>query len=367
MCESSQDPFACLVIPAFNPAFALVGLLERIVSLWRGPIVVVDDGSFDAQAPAIFSRVSELGCTVIPHERNRGKGAALKTAFSWILGTMDEPCLGVVTADADGQHELDDILAVRDALAEDPSKLVLGSRDFSSGGAPARSRIGNRVMAGAMRLFFGVRLADTQTGLRGIPYELLPRLLDVSGDAYEYETNMLVEAHRARVDIVEVPIRTVYENGNETSSFNPFLDSLRIAAVFIKYAISSAASSVVDLLAFSLLNVVFSNLGFGLLSIAVATCVARVISGVVNFAVNRRLVFRCGDGRAALRYATLWVSCMCASAFFVTLLNMAASVVPTLIIKIVVDVALFFANYRIQEAWVFVDGERGKMRGISNG
>ena len=155
---------------------------------------------------------------------------------------------------------------------------------------------------------------------------------------------------------MEVPIRTVYEDGNATSSFNPVLDTLRIAAIFIKYALSSAASSVVDLAAFAIFSAAFVRFGFGALAIAAATCVARVVSGVVNFAINRRLVFGRGDERAGARYAVLWASCMCASALLVTALASAVPVVPTLAAKVVVDVALFFVNYRIQEAWVFTDG-----------
>ena len=148
----------------------------------------------------------------------------------------------------------------------------------------------------------------------------------------------------------------MYEDGNGASSFNPILDSLRIAAIFIKYALSSAASSIVDLAVFAVFSATFAGLDFGTLTIAAATCAARVVSGVVNFIINRHLVFGRGDERAGVRYAVLWASCMCASALLVTALASAVPAVPALAVKVVVDVALFFVNYRIQEAWVFTDG-----------
>ena len=342
----------CLVIPAFNPTSALDDLLEHVVPAWRGPVVVVDDGS-DASCLPIFERAESLGCTVLVHDENKGKGAALRTAFSWVLDNTPETCIGVVTADADGQHTPRDIFAVAHAVALDPSQLILGCRDFSQSDVPQRSRFGNRCMSKAMELFFGMRISDTQTGLRGIPRKLLPVFLNVPGDSYGFETNMLIEARAQRVAFAEVPIATVYENGNASSHFNPVLDSLRIAAIFIRYALSSAASSIIDLVAFAASNAVFAAAGLGVFAVAAATFAARVVSGVANFFINRHVVFKRGGSHAGARYVVLWVACMCASATLVTLLSAVLSFVPTVVVKMVVDTALFFVNYRVQEAWVF--------------
>ena len=348
----------CLVIPAFNPDSALERLLESIVPIWHGPIVVVDDGS-DTRCAPVFEHAGSLGCAVLVHGANEGKGAALKTAFEWVLHNTPESCIGVVTADADGQHTPHDIVAVGNAVTLDPSQLVLGCRNFDAPDVPQRSRFGNRCMSKAMKIFFGMTVSDTQTGLRGIPRTLLPSLLHVSGDSYGYETNVLIEAHAQRVGIAEVSIETVYENDNASSHFNPVLDSLRIAAIFLKYAVSSLASSVIDLVAFALLNAVFVAAGLGPLAIAAATLAARVVSGIANFFINRQLVFKRGSGSGTgVRYAVLWVACMCASAALVTLLNAAMPFVPPVIIKMVVDTALFFVNYRVQEAWVFTSAGR---------
>lgn len=348
----------CLIIPALEPSDELVSTIEGLAPQWAGPMVIVNDGSTSEHAAAVFERIGALGCTVLVHSQNRGKGAALKTAFAWCREHTPKGYVGAVTADADGQHLVQDILAVADALREHPGDLVLGCRDFSSEDVPARSRFGNRFMSQTMKLLFGMRLSDTQTGLRGIPLDFMHRLEGVAGDDYSFETNMLIETRNTGTGIVEVPISTVYTDNNASSHFNPVLDSLRVAAIFVKYALSSLASSLVDLGVFALLSPAFAALGLGELTIAAATVAARVISGAVNFFFNSRLVFGRGDGvsrREAVRFTVLWVACMCTSAALVTGLSALLPMVSPLIVKVVVDVSLFFANYRIQEAWVFTN------------
>ena len=348
----------CLIVPALEPADELVSTIEGLAPGWAGPMVVVDDGSASEHAAAIFERVKSLGCAVLTHPKNRGKGAALKTALAWCREHAPQGCVGAVTADADGQHLVQDILAVADALREHPDDLILGCRDFSAEDVPTRSRFGNRFMSATMKLLFGMRLSDTQTGLRGIPLAFMAELEGVAGDDYSFETNMLIETRNAGMGVAEVPIATVYTDNNASSHFNPVLDSLRVAAIFVKYALSSLASSLVDLGVFALLSPAFATLGLGELTIAAATVAARVISGAVNFFFNSRLVFGRGDGvsrREAVRFTVLWVACMCASAALVTGLSALLPMVSPLIVKIMVDVSLFFANYRIQEAWVFTN------------
>lgn len=356
MSAAADRSSVCLVIPAFEPTEELVYTVKALKPCWAGPLVVVNDGSVSKGAQEVFARVESLGCTVLVHPQNRGKGAALKTAFAWCCAHVSQACVGAVTADADGQHLAKDILAVAASLRNHPNSLVLGCRDFAAVGVPARSRFGNRFMSGAMRLLFGMHLGDTQTGLRGIPLAFMRELARVAGDDYSFETNMLIETRSLSVNIIEVPISTVYANNNAASHFNPVLDSLRVVAIFARYALSSAASSFIDLGAFAVLSSLFVALGLGELSIAAATVSARVISGVVNFVLNSRLVFNRGDGitrREARRFGVLWVACMCTSAALVTGLSALLPALAPLAIKVVVDVTLFFANYRIQEAWVF--------------
>lgn len=202
------DNRIALVIPAYEPSGRLAALLEELVLGWPGPIVVVDDGS-SASCSVVFDRARALGATVLVHGLNRGKGAALKTAFSYLLEQVPTVA-GAVTADADGQHLPADIRAVARELGLHQDSLVLGCRRFDGNGVPARSKLGNNFMLGAMRVLCGVDVSDTQTGLRGLPASLMRRMLAVVRDGYEFETEMLVLARRAG-GIFEVPITTVYE------------------------------------------------------------------------------------------------------------------------------------------------------------
>lgn len=345
-----------LVMPAFEPSDRLISLLEELMLEWAGPVIVVDDGS-GARYSEVFDSVRMLGATVIVHGANRGKGAALKTAFSYLL-EHNPTIVGAVTADADGQHLPADICTVAHELGLHQNSLVLGCRQFDGDDVPVRSKLGNTFMLGAMRVLCGVTVSDTQTGLRGIPIQLMRRMLAVRRDGYEFETEMLVLARRAG-GIYETPIATVYEGNNEMSHFRPLMDSLRVLCVlfsaFARYTLSSVFSSLLDWALFSALILLWSHGGANGVTIVGATVIARVVSASVNFILNRKVVFKAGDtdrGQSVCRYFVLCIACMLASAALVALFS-ALLPIPAFIIKPFVDTALFFANYRIQQSWVF--------------
>ena len=161
----------CVLIPAYEPEERFAEYAALCAQ--RGPLVVVDDGSGPQFAP-IFEKIAALpGCTVLHHEQNKGKGAALKTGFAHILHFLED-CDGVVTADCDGQHALQDVQRLCAAVQEQPRALSLGCRHFGPE-TPRRSMAGNRATSAAMRILYGIELEDTQTGLRGIPRGLLER------------------------------------------------------------------------------------------------------------------------------------------------------------------------------------------------
>lgn len=208
---------AAVLIPARDPTERLAALVDALAPRF-GRIVVVDDGSvsglgvFDAIAPKVEK--------ILRHDRNRGKGAALKTGFAY-LGEVD-----VVTADADGQHSPEDIAKVAEALRGQRGGLVLGVRSFE-GEVPFRSRFGNFWTRIWFRVATGLAVGDTQTGLRGIPAPLVPRVAALPGTGFEYEMAMLVDAKRHPSRPLEVPIRTIYIPGNK-SHHRPFADTWRI-------------------------------------------------------------------------------------------------------------------------------------------
>ena len=209
-----------VLIPAYQPDAKLVELVEALRANFPH-IVVVDDGSTGCSETfvAIRDRVEAL----LVHPANRGKGAALKTGFAWILEHL--PGIGVVTADADGQHTPDDIKRIAEATATRKGGIVMGVRTFE-GRIPFRSRWGNGWTRILFRLLTGLAIRDTQSGLRGIPSDMLERMLSLRGDRYEYETRMLVDARHHAIPPLQIPIKTVYIEGNRSSHYRPLKDTL---------------------------------------------------------------------------------------------------------------------------------------------
>lgn len=338
-----------VIIPALNPDGRLVDLVARLGG-YGLPVIVVNDGS-KYECEGVFAALRGLGgCRVLNHERNRGKGAALKTGMAYLRENAPD-CPGCVTADADMQHRPEDIYAVARALVRHPDSLVLGSRDFSGGSVPFRSRWGNRITAAVFRLSTGLRCEDTQTGLRGIPARFVEECLEIRGQRFEYEMNMLIQAAQRKIPILSVPIATVYEGDGHSSHFDTLRDSARIYGQLLKYGCASLASSAVDLLAFAIAcNWLFTGLPYG---VFLATVIGRLTSGSLNFALNKNWVFR-ARGRTTLQaaqYAALFVSVMCISGLLVTWL--ASGGMPRVAAKVLVDGVLFFVNYRVQQQIVF--------------
>ena len=219
-----------IIIPAYEPDSNLPLLLHILAENHIGPVIVVDDGSGD-QYLAIFEKARSLvagnGGTVLVHEVNKGKGRALKTAFQYILENYQN-VIGAVTADSDGQHTVDCIRKVMETLQAKPQELILGVRDFSGDDIPWKSRFGNNLTEKVFAYVAGVHVSDTQTGLRGIPREFMRDLLDVAGERFEFETQMLLESVN-RYPISEVEIETIYDSVEEHQThFDPVADSIKI-------------------------------------------------------------------------------------------------------------------------------------------
>ncbi len=194
-------------------------------------MVVVDDGS--SAALDAFARLPK-SVTLLRHERNRGKGRAIKTALAWLAANRPD-IREAVFVDGDGQHRIDDVRAVA-ARAHERDAVTFGVRDFGGKGVPFRSWWGNRWTAWEVRLAFGYRLADTQTGLRAIPSRLFASLLAVSGERFEYEARLFRLLRRLGEPIEQVPIRTVYVANNRASHFRPLRDTLLTqAALFFDF------------------------------------------------------------------------------------------------------------------------------------
>lgn len=344
-----------MVIPSYQPDGKLTEVVERLIEKGFQDIVVVDDGGGKAYAP-VFEKVSGFpGVTLLTHPENRGKGCALKTAFEYCIKERPD-CSGVVTVDGDNQHHADDIYACCEKMSEKPDHVILGARDFSAKEVPFRSRFGNILTKGVFRLVCGIKITDTQTGLRAIPAQYLPVMTEIEGSRYEYETNMLLELKARGIPFEEVTIRTIYLDENDSSHFNPLKDSIRIYRTIFAFAASSFASSLIDLLLFYLcIRFLTYAVPEGMWNIAIATAAARVCSSLFNYNMNRRKVFRGGSKNSIIKYYVLCVLQFAASAGLVSLVSylLPAGSLGKTLIKAVIDVLLFLFSYQIQREWVF--------------
>ena len=348
-----------IMIPSLNPDHKLVNYVKQLTQQDFREILVVNDGSSALYDP-IFDEIRQMDkCTVITHEVNQGKGRALKTGMKYVLEHHPD-CVGIVTGDADGQHRLEDTLNVANALLEDDNRLVLGSRDFNSPNIPARSSFGNKLTSMVFAVMFGQKLMDTQTGLRGISLKIVPSMLEIDGERFEYEMNMLIECRRRKIPIDEIPIETVYIDENSSSHFNPIVDSVKIYWLifrsFFSFIFTSVSCTLLDLLLFTLLAKLVIPAGFAY-RIQLATVIARVVSATANFVVNKNVVFQ-KKGHllsSAVKYFTLAVVQMTISATAVNWLYHTLGW-HEVIIKAIVDTILFIINYSIQKNLIFKKG-----------
>lgn len=349
-----------VLIPAYKPVFdEMVPFIKELRESYD-KIVCVDDGGGEAFAD-VFAECESLGCVVLKHEVNRGKGAALRTGISYI-NTDLSGASGVVTADCDGQHTVSDIKKVTEALYEHPDDMIIGGRRFDKN-VPFRSKAGNTFTRILYMLATGISVYDTQTGLRGFPMSLLPDLIALEGDRYEYEMNMLLKLHDWGVSPYEVTIATIYINDNKGSHFNAFRDGLRVGGRILKYAAGSILSFLVDWLIFLLcMKLVFSGAGENI-RYAFSFGIARVISSTFNYIYNRKAVFggKNYERGATAKYFGLVITVM--------VLGMIVQRLTAYIpggdfvhsaIKLAYDTVMFIVNYIVQRDFVFKIKKRSK-------
>jgi dolichol-phosphate mannosyltransferase len=218
-----------ILIPAYRPDSKLIELVEQLRSEGFRDLVVIDDGG-GSEFSALFESLRDKA-TVLVHPHNRGKGAALKTGMAYLMEARPDE-VGTITVDADGQHRLPDIRRVAQELLDHPQALILGVRSFTKAGVPLRSRLGNLVTRFVFWALVGKFVRDTQTGLRGIPQQVMPQLVRLRPDRYEYELEMLLACRRR--SFRQVTIETVYLDENRSSHFNPVADSLKIYATLFR-------------------------------------------------------------------------------------------------------------------------------------
>ncbi len=341
-----------IIIPTLDPDIELMTKFIKELQKDFTNILVINDGS-KSSYDNFFQELEKKHVIVLKHYVNLGKGRGIKNAFNYILNNYPD-VLGCVTCDCDGQHSYKDVKKIAKEVLKSKDKLVLGVRDFDKDNVPLRSQFGNKITRNIFKVFIGLDITDTQTGLRGFSRNLMTLMMDLAGERYEYETNMLIFTKEEGIKIKEVPIETIYLNSNVNSHFNPLKDSILIYKLFLKYFVASFSSFILDIILFlSIFNILEINQ-----KILAATILSRIVSSLYNYIINSNLVFKNMSIPTLIKYYMLVFIVMFISGCFVTYLYNLLKI-PVLIIKIIVDTILWVINLIIQREFVFKGAYNG--------
>lgn len=345
--ESYNKPV--IIIPAYNPSQEFLPFItelhERCVQE-AVAILLVNDGCDVSYDHVLEMAISFSNVSIVKHETNLGKGAALKTGISAVKNIFPK-CAGVVTADADGQHRVEDIFNVLNFNAAKDDALILGVRHFDQD-VPIRSKLGNVLTRAVFYMLTSIRIEDTQTGLRRIPRNHFGAMLDIKSTGYAFEMEMLLWAKQSDVQLETQVIKTVYIDHNATSHFRPFVDSVKIYAVLLKQAFASTATAIVDLCAFS----IFFALSGGMLFWANAF--SRTVAFPVYFYMNRDFVFK--QKQLGLHPVPKLVLAIIVSGLFSYSLQWLAQKTlgfNEVLSKLVIETIVFFINFIVLRDFVY--------------
>lgn len=334
-----------ILIPVLNPEKFFLDLISNLINRGIHKIIIVNDGSENKHQELFNQLKQENKCIVLEHQKNMGKGRALKTGFEYFVQNCNND-IGLITVDADGQHLVEDVIKLAGMLKDDSNYIILGSRKFNIG-VPLRSRFGNFITKYFFYFITGVKISDTQTGLRAIPSNIVGRLTSIQGERYEYELNVLLSSGFLGVGLVEEPVNTVYIDNNSASHFRPLMDSCKIYFVFVKFLFSSLSSAVVDFIIFWMLFIISDSIFYSLVS-------ARFLASSYNFLVNKELVFR-KKGHVVgslLKYYGLASTVLLITYYFIkfstTFLGW-----EVLLSKVIIEILLFVFSFNVQRNYIF--------------
>ncbi len=333
-----------VLLSAYRPGEELPELLRGLREAGFADLLVVDDGSGPEFAERFRRAQAVPGCTVLRHPAKRGRGAALKTAMAFFLRHRPGQA-GVAAVDAAGGYLPRDVSAAARTMAES-GRVVLGAR--------ISRRAVSRLNAAVLRLFLGMQVHDPRAGLLAVPRGYLPQLAETEGEGEDYGANVIFWISRGRIPFQEVAVAAADGGGAPRRAAR---DSLRIYGLIAKYLASSLGACAVDELAFFLLKLSGFLAFLPIPATFTAALLARVISSLMNFFINARVVFAGQVSTRALgRYYLLAACQITASAALVFLAeHLFAITSPALstLAKILVDTLLFFISFRVQHRWVF--------------
>jgi len=217
----------CVLIPSYDEAKSIGGIIRSLRSQGLNDICVIDDGSSDGTAAIAEAE----GATVLRHERNRGKGASLKEGFRRVL---EKEFDAVLVMDGDGQHETASVKAFISEMESSGADIVAGDRMPDAVAMPYVRRKTNRIMSYLISRMCGQNIPDSQCGYRLIKRKVLEEItLDSSN--FEVESELIIKACRKGFRVGTVPIRAVYQG--HKSRINPIVDTLRFMAFIMKMGV----------------------------------------------------------------------------------------------------------------------------------
>jgi len=348
-----------VLIPALNPNEEFYDYSKKLTENENVHLIVIDDGSKE-ELKYIFKKIEKLkNTTVLTHGINLGKGRGLKTGFNYYITHFDKKEYpGIVTADSDGQHKVEDVIAIGNELNKLKGEgIILGTRDFNLEQVPFKSRNGNKITTKVFKLLYGKKINDTQTGLRGITYDFAKECISINGEHFEYEINMLIKAVKDKITLKEHTIETIYYDNNSETHFNPVKDSIKIYRVmfteFFKFTISGLSSALLDILLFTLFFNILNGKIDESISILIPTALARILSSLYNYNINKSIVFNSKEKNTIVKYYILCVLQGLLSWILVEQVFNKISIIHPSFIKVIIDFILFLISYQIQQRWVF--------------
>ncbi len=340
-----------VIISLYRQSRKTLRLCNELLELGADNIIVVNDGC--KLSNNYVNDLKSFGCHIVNHKNNKGKGASIKSGMKYAMDNLYN-IKGFVTVDADGQHKADDVMKICRAMDLRPDNLILGCRDFKKSKAPFKLRFGNKLSSFYFSVITGTNCKDTQTGLRGIPASLYELAMDTKGSRFDFEMNFLTKCADRKIPFYNVNIIAYYSD-NTKSNFRLIKDTYLIYRTPLKFATASIGCTAVDLVLFTVFTYLLpSSLMW---NVVFATLLARVVSGGINFLINRKMIFK-NDAKAknqALRFVILFFIIMCLSTVLVSSLSFIP--VPVTIIKAVIDLMLWTVNYTVQRKWVFKESK----------
>ena len=326
-----------VLIPSYEPDEKLTKLIKNL-NKNKITSIVVDDGS-GKDYKEIFDN---LDTKVISYEKNQGKGHALKEGYKYIKDNYKEYV--VVTMDSDGQHRIEDALNLYNYILKNDDTLVLGKRPRGEK-TPLRSKIGNGITRFVFHIVSGQDVYDTQTGLRAFSNKLIDYMLEVKGERFEYEMNVLLYAKNNKIPIKELEIETIYIDNNSKSHFNAIKDSFKVYKEIIKFSLSGIISFLIDYILFIVFKVILNN-------ITIANVIARAISSTINYIINKNIVFKSNKNiaKSLLEYYGFVLLILLINTI---LLNLLSTIINPILAKLIVEIIMFIISWLFQKIFIF--------------